>query len=112
MPSRSALRIIKRTFDNDDETIARYRNATWGGVSEEEAVMGAYRTLADEMGASLEVTLDGQVVLYTGYFKPDLHGVEDPKPPAEYIDLYRPNYIEASAPTTEELLRRVGEGNY
>tara|TARA_R110000824_G_scaffold3750_4_gene17862 strand:- start:473 stop:796 length:324 start_codon:yes stop_codon:yes gene_type:complete len=100
MPSRSALRVIKRTFDNDDETIAQNRSAARGGVSEEEAVMGAYRTLADEMGASLEVTLDGQVVLYTGYFKPDLHGVEDPMPPAEYNrDL---GYIEARDLTPEE----------
>ncbi len=53
MPARTALRVIKRTFDNDDEVIAQNRNAAWGGVSEEEAVMGAYRTLAEEMGATL-----------------------------------------------------------
>ena len=93
MPSRAALRVIKRTFDNDDEVIAQNRNAAWGGASEEEAVMGAYRTLAEEMGATLEVTLDGQVVLYTGYFKPSLQG---------YVDLYGPKYIEARDLTPEE----------
>tara|TARA_R110002110_G_scaffold83804_2_gene217569 strand:+ start:190 stop:492 length:303 start_codon:yes stop_codon:yes gene_type:complete len=93
MPSRSALRVIKRTFDNDDEVIARNRDAVYGGVSEEEAVMGAYRTLAEEMGATLEVTLDGQVVIYTGYFKPSL---------PVYVNLYEPGYIEARDLTPEE----------
>jgi len=94
MPSRAALRVIKRTFDNDDEVIARNRDAAYGGVNEEEAVLGAYRTLAEEMGATFEITLDGQVVLYTGYFKSDLHCVEDPKSPVEYINLYKPGYKE------------------
>ena len=104
MPTRAALRVIKRTFDNDDEVIAQNRYAAYGVVSEEDAVMGAYRVLAEEMGATLEVTLDGQVVLYTGYFKSNLHGVEDPKSPVEYIDLYCPEkYVEACEPTIEDL---------
>ena len=41
MPSRTALRVIKRTFDNDDEVRAQNRNAAWGGVSEEEAAIEA-----------------------------------------------------------------------
>ena len=78
MPSRAALRVIKRY--NDDGQ----RHTTCGHTSEEEAVMGAYRTLAEEMGATIELTLDGQVILYTGYFKPSLQG---------YVDLYHPNTL-------------------
>jgi hypothetical protein len=74
MPTRAALRVIQ---SNNEHTQA-------GNVSlpsKEAAVMGAYQVLADAMGASLEVTLDGQVVLYTGHFKSDVEGVEDLKTP-------------------------------
>jgi hypothetical protein len=81
MPARSALRVIQRHNNNED-------NTTSGFVSDEDAVLGAYQVLADTMGASLEVTLDGQVVLYTGYFKPSAQKVE---------------YIEARDPTPEDL---------
>jgi hypothetical protein len=124
MPANTALRVIKRTFDNDDDVIAKNRyDAFAGGVSEEEAVLGAYQILADEMGATLDVTLDGQIVLYTGYFKPSLQKV---------IDLYEPKsieleevvahrernvaicaaagrYIEAREPTPEDLTREEYE---
>tara|TARA_R110000824_G_scaffold41357_1_gene123069 strand:+ start:101 stop:496 length:396 start_codon:yes stop_codon:yes gene_type:complete len=98
MPSRSALRVIQRHND------AQSNHAADNFTTKEEAILGAYRTLAEEMGAMLEVDLDGQIVLYTGYFKSDLHGVEDPKSPVEYIDLYCPKkYIEAREPTIEDL---------
>jgi hypothetical protein len=83
MPARAALRVIQRTLDNDDEVIAQNRNAAYGGVSEEEAVLGAYQVLADVIGASIEITLDGQIVIYTGYFKPSLHAARDASVPIE-----------------------------
>ena len=67
MPARAALRVIERANNHQP------------GLREtpEEAVVGAYRILADAMGATVEVTLDGQIVLYTGYYKPSLCGSED-----------------------------------
>ena len=98
MPSRAALRVIQHRNN------ALRNHAADNFTTTDEAVMGAYQILADAMGASLEVTLDGQVVLYTGHFKSDIEGVEDPKPPVEYIDLYCPKkYIEAREPTIEDL---------
>jgi hypothetical protein len=97
MPTRAALRVINRHLNNT----ATPQEFDADG---QDAIVAAYQVLADAMGASLEVTLDGQVVLYTGHFKADLQGVEDPKPPVEYIDLYCPKkYIEAREPTIEDL---------
>ena len=84
MPARSALRVIEQS------------NNYQPGLREvpEDAVLASYQILADAMGASLEVTLDGQVVLYTGYYKPSLQRI---------IDLYDPKkYIEARDLTPEE----------
>jgi len=75
MPSRSALRVIEQ------------HNNHQPGLREvpEDAVLASYQILADAMGASLEVTLDGQVVLYTGYFKPSLQRIVDLDDPKKYI---------------------------
>ena len=91
MPARVALRVIERA------------NAHQPGEREvsEENVLAAYQILADAMGATLEVTLDGQVVLYTGHFKADIQGVEDPKPPQEFAG----RIIYAREPTPEDLTR-------
>ena len=94
MPSRSAIRVIQNENDNPRFDTRR-----------EEAVLAAYQVLADTIGACFELTLDGQVVLYTGYFKPSLQ---------ETIDLHAPKYIEAREPTPEdltleELLKERGE---
>ena len=61
MPARAALRVIQ--IENENPRIDCRR---------EEAVLGAYQVLADAMGATIETTSDGQVILYTGYFKPSL----------------------------------------
>ena len=86
MPANTALRVIQQTFDDDAPS-------TCGIVSDEEAVLGAYQQLADAMSATLEVTLDGQIVLYTGYFKPSLQKV---------IDLYEPKPIDSAAVVTHQ----------
>ena len=59
MPTRSALRVIEQ--DNNHQPGDR--------AVPEETVLAAYQVLADACGASIEITLDGQVVLYTGYFR-------------------------------------------
>ena len=84
MPARSALRVIEQSNNHQP------------GLREvpEDAVLASYQILADAMGASLEVALDGQVVLCTGYYKPSLQRI---------IDLYDPKkYIEARDLTPEE----------
>jgi len=83
MPSRAALRVIQHRNN------ALRNHAADNFTTTDEAVMGAYQILADAMGASLEVTLDGQVVLYTGHFKGDVEGVEDLKTPQPF-NLYAP----------------------
>jgi hypothetical protein len=85
MPANTALRVIQR--HNDSETVFPAQGPASPYISEEDAMLGAYQQLADAMGATLEVTLDGQVVLYTGYFKPSLQG---------YVDLYEPKSIDSA----------------
>jgi len=82
MPTRAALRVINRHLTRKPGCRELTSNL-------QDAVVAAYQVLADAMGATLEVTLDGQVVLYTGHFKSDVEGVEDPKTP-EYFDLHAP----------------------
>jgi hypothetical protein len=82
MPTRAALRVINRHLNNT----ATPQEFDADG---QDAIVAAYQVLADAMGASLEVTLDGQVVLYTGHFTPDIHGVEAPKTPQPF-NLYAP----------------------
>ena len=82
MPTRAALRVINRHLNRQPGC----RELTADG---QDAAVAAYQVLADAMGASLEVTLDGQVVLYTGHFKTDIEGVEDPKTPQPF-NLYAP----------------------
>jgi hypothetical protein len=82
MPTRAALRVINRHINREPGC----RELTADG---QDAVVAAYQVVADAMGASLEVTLDGQVVLYTGHFTPDIHGVEDLKTPQPF-NLYAP----------------------
>ena len=91
MPTRAALRVINRHLNRQPGC----RELTADG---QDAVVAAYQVLADAMGASLEVTLDGQVVLYTGHFKDELHGVEDPKPPQGF----RGRIVHAREPTIED----------
>jgi hypothetical protein len=81
MPTRAALRVIQHRNN------ALRNHAADNFTTTDEAVMGAYQVLADAMGASLEVTLDGQVVLYTNHFKPSAQQV---------------GYIEARDLTPEE----------
>ena len=69
MPARAAIRVIERAKRPLPGTVE----------TPEEAVVSAYQQLADTIGATVEVTLDGQVVIYTGYFKPDTQGFEDLK---------------------------------
>ena len=59
MPTRSALRVIEQSNNHQpgDRAVP------------EETVLAAYQVLADACGASLEITLDGQIVLYTGCFR-------------------------------------------
>ena len=83
MPTRAALRVIQHRNN------ALRNHAADNFTTTDEAVLGAYQILADAIGASLEVTLDGQVVLYTGHFKADLQGVEVPKTPQPF-NLYAP----------------------
>jgi len=99
MPTRAALRVINRHLNRQPGC----RELTADG---QDAVVAAYQVLADAMGASLEVTLDGQVVLYTGHFKADLHGVEDPKTPQPF-NLYAPeNQRDLSTPEARAAAQR------
>ena len=103
MPARAALiglvqaiRVIKRANNHQPGTVE----------TPEEAVVSAYQQLADTIGATVEVTLDGQIIIYTGYFKPSLQGT---------IDLYEPKPIEfeaAAANTERNMAICVNAGRY
>lgn len=81
MPTRAALRVIQHRNN------ALRNHAADNFTTTDEAVLGAYRVLAEATGATLELDSDGQVVLYTGFFKPSAQKVE---------------YIEARDLTPEE----------